>query len=365
MRPSFERNLREYGKLIKDQMSVSDNEELERLQTVIDYYMERAAKTQETTMEGQEKVFDIQKEKQLIMERLHENLRCVDDENCTPERPPKSRLVTFNEKENKFFVEISDDSQESATLGDILTDGDWGLVYYLDPQSVSRMAQKKFFVKNAKRELRDLLDEQLVAGKPVGLKTAMSGIARARRTVESGVINFDALKTLESLKGYIAEIAVKTFFQQLYIDGLIPFRVVEVDVYQDAIEKIDFIIHIEKYKRGVEVEASSERSNVAVQFTILKHTAGKNAQISRVKRDLVDSGAVDDIVLVKFPMKNLIEFYQRWVDNDMPPGGPFQYSPLNLRQDLFKKILLRVLKIKDTKETWQEIEPQLKFRGQK
>src|SRR3989338_3654115 len=131
------------------------------------------------------------------MERLHENLRCLDDENCTPERPPKSRLVTFNEKENKFFVEISDDSQESATLGDILTDGDWGLVYYLDPQSVSRMAQKKFFVKSAKRELRDLLDEQLVAGKPVGLKTAMSGIARARRTVESGVINFDALKTLE------------------------------------------------------------------------------------------------------------------------------------------------------------------------
>src|SRR3990167_1576646 len=112
MRPSFEKNLREFSALAKDQMSAEDSEALEKLETVIDYHLERAAKTQETTTEGQEKVFEIQKEKQRIMERLHENLRCLDDENCTPERPEGSRLVTFDEKENKFLVEMPDGSQE-------------------------------------------------------------------------------------------------------------------------------------------------------------------------------------------------------------------------------------------------------------
>ena len=53
MRPSFERHLREYGKLIKDQMSAEDSEALEKLETVIEYHVERAAKTQETTIVGQ------------------------------------------------------------------------------------------------------------------------------------------------------------------------------------------------------------------------------------------------------------------------------------------------------------------------
>ena len=364
MRPSFEKNLREFSALAKDQMSAEDSEALEKLETVIDYHLERAAKTQETTTEGQEKVFEIQKEKQRIMERLHENLRCLDDENCTPERPEGSRLVTFDEKENKFLVEMPDGSQEPATLGDILTDGDWGLVYYLDPRIVPRMAQKKFFVESAKRELRVLLDGQLMVDESAGFKTSIRNIVRARRVIKSGIFDFGVLKegVIRDIRGHIAEIAVKTFFQQLYINRLTPFRVVEADAYQDVAEKIDFIIHIEKYKRGVGVEASSKYSNVAVQFTLQKHAHGKNTQISRVRQDLIDSGTVDSIVLIKFPMENLIEFYQHWIGNGMPPGGPFQYSPLNLRQNLFQRVLIRALKSRDTEEIWQEIEPQLKFR---
>src|SRR3989338_4088043 len=312
MRPSFERHLREYGKLIKDQMSAEDSEALERLETVIEYHMERAAKTQETTTGEQEKVFEIQKEKQRIMERLHENLRCLDDENCTPERPEGSRLVTFDEKENKFLVEMPNGSQETATLGDILTDGDWGLVYYLDPQSVSRMAQKKFFVESAKRELRDLLDEQLAVGRSIGREgSGMRGIVQKRRIIELGLVNLSVLKkgTLRVLKGFIAEVVVRNFFQQLYINGLIPFRVVESDVYQDAVEKIDFIIHIEKHRRGVEVEADDKVFDIGVQFTIGK-TGGKNSQINKVRGELIESGVVDDIILVRFPIENLMRYYR-------------------------------------------------------
>ncbi|OGZ59659.1 MAG: hypothetical protein A3F94_01850 [Candidatus Spechtbacteria bacterium RIFCSPLOWO2_12_FULL_38_22] len=368
MRPSFERHLREYGKLIKDQMSAEDSEALEKLETVIEYHVERAAKTQETTIVGQEKIFEIQKEKQRIMERLHENLRCLDDENCTPERPESSRLVTFNEKENKFFVEMPNGSQETATLGDILTDGDWGLMYYLDSQTMPRMAQKKFFVESAKRELRNLLDEQLseqdldsfkIPGQPRG---SLRGIVGSRKMVnKSGGFN---LEKRPEYVGFVAEVIVKNLFQQLRFDGVLDVRVVEGDVYQDAVEKIDFIIHTKQHKRGVDVEVDEVVSHIAVQFTTERRNERlrkKILQLEEVRASLIESGLVDDIILVRVPMKGLVEHYTNWIKGDMPPGGPITYIPPSVRKMLLQEVLKGIPNFNEV-ENVDEIEENMIFR---
>jgi len=136
---------------------------------------------------------------------------------------------------------------QEVSKGDILTDGDWGLMYYLDSQTMPRMAQKKFFVESAKRELRNLLDEQLseqdldsfkIPGQPRG---SLRGIVGSRKMVnKSGGFN---LEKRPEYVGFVAEVIVKNLFQQLRFDGVLDVRVVEGDVYQDAVEKIDFIIH--------------------------------------------------------------------------------------------------------------------------
>ena len=149
------------------------------------------------------------------------------------------------------------------------------------------------------------------------------------------------------------------------MDGLTSFRVVEADAYQDAEEKIDFIIHIEKHRRGVEVEIDGETYDIAVQFTLAKKARGKMSQINRVRDQLIESGVVDDIVLLQFGIKNLIKYYQGWFEDSMPPGGPFQYSSTDLRKSLFYKVLKlrKIPYFKKIGEFWQEIEPQLVYRG--
>lgn len=362
MRPSFEKKLREYGRLAKEQMATEDAEELEGIQKVIDFQLGRDAMSQKVKKEKQKEVFDIQKEKQHLMERLYENLRCLDDENCMPERPPESRLVTYDENKNEFLVQMPNGTQEPATLGDVLTDGSWGLVYYLDPQSVSRMAQKKFFVESAKRELQDLLDEQItISERPTAFKSGEVGIYRQKQRVKGDlkkIPNDDSGHT-RGIKGFVAEVAVKNFFQSLYYNSLTDFRIVDADVYQDAREAIDFIIHIEKHRRGVGVEVDDKISDVAVQFTTSKQS-GKLAKVNKAKMELIRLGVVDDMVLIKFSMKDLASYYDSWLKEKKPPGGPFQYSSLERRKLLFERVIEKIPGDRDV--LWQEIEPRLKFR---
>ena len=83
MKQGFEKNLREYSKLAKEQISTEDADELEKLQEAVDFQLGRGAMSQKVKKEKQKEVFDIQVEKQLVMERLYKNLHCLDDENCT------------------------------------------------------------------------------------------------------------------------------------------------------------------------------------------------------------------------------------------------------------------------------------------
>jgi len=160
-------------------------------------------------------------------------------------------------------------------------------------------------------------------------------------------------------RGFVAEVAVKNFFQSLYYNGLTDFRIVDADVYQDANQAIDFIIHIERHRRGVDVETDDKISDIAVQFSIDKKSR-KLSRINKIKVGLINSGVVDDMVLVKFGMKNLDSYYDSWINNERPPGGPFQYSSLEKRKKLFENVIEKIPG--DRGALWEEIEPQLKFR---
>ena len=259
------------------------------------------------------------------------------------------------------MVQMSNGTQESATLGDILTDGDWGLVYYLDPKTTSRMAQKKFFVQEAKRELNDLLDEQIATNMRPGFDAgAEVGIHAQRQRIKEYVKIADSDSDRQKA-GYLAETMVKNFFQSLYHNGLIDFRIIDADVYQDANQAIDFIIHIERHRRGVDVKADDKISDIAVQFTIRqKSGGGKLSRVNKVRTKLIKSGVVDDIVLIRFSMNNLLNSCNRWGEDNMPSGGPLQYISADVRSDLFRRV---VGKLPGQRYAlWEEIEPQLKFR---
>jgi len=357
MRQSFEKDLITYNEIAKqkalEETEGPSAEEINRLEQVLDWHLEQAAKKQHTNTETQQSIFNIQEEKQRIMQKLHQDFQCLDDPNCAVEKQKDERLLKFDEKTNSFIYQDDERHEQAATSGSLLSDMNWDIFYHIDKNSVPRAFAKKYFLERSKKELLNLLDLQIIKSESEG------DIIPESRKEAYRVVEYERSDgTSKERMGFVAENLVKGFLQKLIIDQRLPLQMQEANVFQDVEQKIDFIIHHKEQKRGVDVEVSDKIKDLGIQLTVNPNAVEhKKTQIEHSKKKLeqLNEHVVDDIALILFSMDLTRHLIYKWQQIGRPSGGPDQLLKRPLAEKLFKKLTKDMLNEKEVSLYWEQI----------
>jgi hypothetical protein len=202
-------------------------------------------------------VLELQKEKREIMDWLHEGLDKIDH---------NEGVESFTYDTKPYIVDenlgtmLPDGKKETVSLGDITTDGDWGIEYKLLPE-VPRSVKKRYVVAEAKRHIAKLLDRQIgivESQREIPRRAAVREKMHLERRKES----YDAILHREEGElpgGVIAEKMLKTYFEKFEINNDAPFTFEMADISDDVERKIDFYLHKHAHTRGVGAEEPMER----------------------------------------------------------------------------------------------------------
>lgn len=351
MRHSFGKNLEQYRDIVIDEREMLrrgdiNEAELTRLGGVLEWHLGKAAEMRDTTEKTQRKIYELQKQKQATMDRLHRRLDALDHPERHTEDGSSAGLRVCSEG-GVYYVEEPNGPQHKITLGEIMTDGAWGVRYTLDPDSVPRSARKMYLVEETKRELQTLLDGQIILDE-TGSGHGGEGIKAAylAKSEESGAEMLPA--------GLVAEKMVENFFKKLTYDADAPFEIRFADIYQDVTQKIDFIIHRKTHNRGIGVE-TSEKDDIGVQFTTrasgLEH---KKEQVRRARKYLKQEDEVGDIMLVSVPLVRTKELFEKWNAKKLP-GGPDKLWDVEIKRMVYEKVLKDILTPEEMEGNFREV----------
>ena len=359
MRRRLEDDLRMFGELAKQEQEEIESkkeeqpdqpgldDELSSLAGAVDWHLSRAAKRQHTKLDTQQEIFDIQKTKQEVMNRLRERMACLDDPDCEPDHAKGSRSVEFDEGSKEFIHQ-----GEPVSFSEIVTDLEWGIDYDLGKNDKARLATRKYYLEQAKDNLRDLLDQQITRSE-VGSRDVhvwkKEAYQHHEEDRESGV---DLKKS-----GIIAEKMVKNILKKASLDDdRLPFEVLDADIYQDVEEKIDFVIRHKERTRGVNVDAKDEVRDIAIQFSINPNAEfKKRKQVRRAKRQLMNRGDMDDLVLVVLPINFVQDLRRQWERDGRPAGGPDKLMNQAQAKELFRGVMKDVMPKKELNDTWSKV----------
>lgn len=364
MRPRFEADLQNYNKIVKKEIALEDkiesseddlevqelNSELDKLSHVADFQKEEAAISQRTGPKTQEIIYDLQREKQEIMQEMKDDLECLRNPDCSLEKMEGDRLASYDGE--KFIYENDSNQKLSATFGDVLTDMEWGITYHFDRSSVPVHFIKKYIVERTKKELLDLLDKQIIISEVTG------NVIESKRKAIFKIVHKERESGASKEKwGFISEVIVKNFLKKLSVDFDLPFSVKEADVYQDVEQKIDFIIHREQRKRGVNVDANDQVKDIGVQFTV--NDSAKQHKEKQIEKSLIElreeKNYVQDIALVVFPLSMVMDLKHDWELMGRPSGGPEGYLKRNTAKYLFASLLKDVFTQDEIAEYWERV----------
>jgi len=292
----------------------------------------------------QEKIYLIQQQKQRVILWLHERLHKVDTGEQKFE--PKARPVKL--VNGKLIWIQTDGTETEITIGMLLTDGIWDVEYALDPQTVPRILRKKYYIEQARHLLQRELDKQIAIDKQ---KSELSD-RRYRRGYNGLVRNREALDT----RGHLAERMVYSYLRKTTKDNDLPFEIVASNVYEDLELKIDFIIKIKARTRGVSIETDEKAQTIGIQFTLAARRVHKHKKVQQAKEHAKYIGLpIDDIVIVKMPIRQLFKTFSAWSANK-PPGGPDELWDDAVKEKLFKRILKDLFKPREINQMWQQLQ---------
>lgn len=347
MREGFENTLHEYNDLARDLAVDGLTLDAETFtEDDIAELIEEKARQAGTSVTAQEKIAVIQQKKAAIMDRLHERFRAIDDPSSASESSPDALPVDVTE-EGTLLATLPNGSESPVSLGELLTDHEWGISYKLD-RAVPRDVQKQYATQCAKGELRELLDEQI--------RLEEEGRTSRRRNGYASGNFFTMLKDreVEQKAGLIAEKLVRTYLKKLAIDHNLPYTIIEADLYQDTIEKIDFIVRHLDRGRGVGVDATS--LDTGVQFT-LRTDAQTRIEKERAVESVRDRWTdVDDVLVVQASLGDVTHAYQSWKQNKRP-GGPTRAWHKRTRHLIVTKVLQDML----PEEEYQQVVEALQY----
>jgi hypothetical protein len=252
------------------------------------------------------------------MNRLRDALGRIDKGEGAGAPPAEVPIVT--ETRGGYVAEMGGQRRQ-VTLGELLTDGEWGLDYALHA-AMPRAVKRRYVLEMAKRELRELLDKQIlhheIGRAPEGKHLFKSMLAG----------------TLQERPGNVAEKMVRNFLKKAAIDLGMEFEIIEADVHQDTIQKIDFIIHRTNHNRGTRVETG-------VQFTTSTSSEtlkDKRQQIAEARKRTKKTCEVDDIILVTLPLSYTMELVERWKSTGLP-GGPDAMWERSQKAEVLRRVL--------------------------
>lgn len=354
MREGFENQLRAFGDKSKKEKATTERgedqtieNEIERLQMIAD-----AAEAMGTSERAQEEVFFKQEKKQEIMEMLHERLRAFEHIRKF-EYVGNGKTVYFDPERGCYFQRGKKNEGETLmTKGDMMTDGMWGVDYRMD-SSIPRNVAKRFFVETARREIHDLLDDQI-------------SITEAESDINRGSGNDNAYEAIhergrgrEETEGELAERMTQSYLRKLSYDHEVPFEVIDSDPEMDVEDKIDFILRFEGHDRGVSVDIGVQFTTSVKEVTIRK----KEQQIAHVKKRLraEKDAPVQDLVLVSIPIHETLEVYNAW-NKKKSPGGPDALWSKETKRLVFEGVLQKLHNIISENEItvlWEKIEKEM------
>ncbi len=337
MRGEFSENLKQYADMAKKE--IAGNKPAEDLALL----EEKFAANRDNSRLTQEQIYKIQVQKQIIADQVKQDLNALRKSEHFEKIYPNGKPVSFNELTDGLMVS----KKEDITWGELLTDGDWGVVYNLDA-SIPMEKRRQYIVEMARKQLRQLLDRQIIADESTSNKTHYM----KRDAYEARGRELD-----ESHGGLIAEKMVRNMLKKLSIDAGADFVIEEANIFNDVEQKIDFIIHRKANQRGVNVKAPKRAKDIGVQFTTnsseenLNH---KNTQIKRAKGQIDANSPVDDLVLVAIPLRDIQETYLAW-KSKLKAGGPDKMWPREKKEKIIRAILAGIMTEKEIGEICSKV----------
>lgn len=309
------------------------------------------------TNQHEQEIFNLQKEKQLIMQQLKEELKKIDQGvGKIMGSGEINRDVQYNFQKNIFYID-NHGQLNVATLGQLITDASYGIEYNLSVEQLPRQILKQYAVAKAKVKLRRLFDFQLLQQAELQAKQQHQ---HQRAEIFKKVINQQTTpeyqKIFERSAGLIFEKNIVNLLKQLEYDlPQLNIKVEEVDIIKDMDEKIDFIITIKNipHRRAVNVEEENVQQTVqgnkktfGIQFTINPYALEHKArQIEKIKQQgVVDKEKIDDLLLIRVPVgsREIVNNYKAWQQKDQPSGGPEKLfnaqTKINFLKEIFKNI---------------------------
>jgi len=301
---------------------------------------------------GRLSVLELQKEKQEVMDWLHKNIEAIEKGEGVESLDHSGDLYVINK-------DLQTEEAGALTLGEILTDGEWGIRYKL-LSDVPRDIKKRFIVSEAKRHILKLLDKQISTAEvkreiPKWIDGPMRDYMHGINACYNSVLSPGYEKSHTSESGFIAEKLVSTFMEGFQIDNSSPYKLSRGDAFDDFERKIDFYIHIPLHTRGVK-SYMEERDDVGIQFTVnpgKKREEHKLEQIETAKRQF-GLNDIDDIVLVSISLKHSEGCYKRWVQKGRKPGGPARYLPEAMKEEIFFGVLEKFFEEDTVLKMWDE-----------
>lgn len=343
MRENLDNNIKKYNEAINLSLKDMSKEGKIKLEAIKDELTEEVAKVAHTSKEAELEIFKIQKQKiekfrkfRKWLDETRESRDTYDDTKKNPDKP-----VVSLSKEGTLTISYKDGSYKIASMGEIMTDMEWGQNYAFD-KSIDIHDIREYHLAQLKKELRDKLDSQIIEAEISNKYVdTMKQIAYKQIKERLGSDSAQMEKT-----GVVAEKMVSTFLEQLSVDCPdADFSITPADAYQDVNDKIDFIIRRKEHRHGAKIEESEIESEISsktigIQFTTAEgKISHKEDQLEKAKKF---NKEVDDIVLVTIPMSEATYLYKKWLDKK-DPGGPIKYWNKNTKINIFKAVMQNVL----------------------
>ena len=172
---------------------------------------------------------------ELIRRELEANLACLEDPGCEIERKEGEREVVA--RDGQFSYQPESGYPVPISVGELLTEGDWGNQYWLNPSTVDLDLRRKYLEKEAERRLAVLLDrgiiEEKLASTTLDLKKR-GAYEAIRLRLEKGAVS----------DGELAEQMVHGFIEQLSLDIKVPgFRVFRASAFDASVVLVTLAVH--------------------------------------------------------------------------------------------------------------------------
>ncbi len=349
MHPKFEQRLENLNELAREDVSTEqEGKGREDLDTEIIGTVQGYARRSGTAVRAEMEIYQMQFLKQECMQKLYQELEGIDKPEMAAEIEPGSLPVLF--EGGRYLVAVNELECELSE-GEVLTAEKRGYRLYLDPQTVPRSVRKRHLVENAKREIRNHLDEQIY------LDELNSNRNRTYVTEAYNNLLGEREDHIER-KGKIAEQVIATFFERLQYDTNLDFTLEPADIYQDVLQKVDFIVRKRHHERGVRIEEADMPETTGIQFTINdtpEVLAKKQNQVDRAKAHLQYDDEIQDILLVSLPSEvsfEVWEAYQEWKKAGLPVAVD-RYLSEDIKEKLFRNILQGIYSEEEINAQWE------------